>query len=272
MKMKNEQSESLFEASSLKLRIKDSKQFKDTLSALATLIDDGTFRITDGGMILRGMDPSRVAMVDFEWTKAMFEELVCEKPHKISFNIGSLIKLTRNTGKDDQIELSVIAVGKTPKLQISIVSKQRKRDFTMPLLEASEEEVPTPKITFNTSVKLTVEGLQSVLEDAALVSDSVTIKADPEELVFSAEGDLLGATMTMPKASGALMDLNVKEPQRAVFSLSYIVDIVKAGKTVSDVAVLEFSTDMPLKLTFLQPQTEAAKLVYYVAPRIQPEQ
>ena len=47
------------------------------------------------------------------------------------------------------------------------------RNFTMPTLEASEEEVPTPKITFNVKAKATTQGLSQAIEDAQLVSDHV---------------------------------------------------------------------------------------------------
>jgi len=50
----------------------------------------------------------------------------------------------------------------------------------MPTLEASEEEVPTPKITFNVKAKTTTQGLSQAIEDAQLVSDHVRIEADPE--------------------------------------------------------------------------------------------
>ena len=43
------------------------------------------------------------------------------------------------------------------------------RNFTMPTLEASEEEVPTPKITFNVKAKTTTQGLSQAIEDAQLV-------------------------------------------------------------------------------------------------------
>jgi proliferating cell nuclear antigen len=254
--------------SSMKLRIKDTKQFKDAMSAMATIVDEGTFHITDTGLQLRAMDPSRVAMVDFEWSKAMFEDFVLEKPQALCFAISTLIKLIRKTDKDDQIELNLIAGNK---LQVSIVGKGN-RVFTMPLLEASAEEVPTPKITFNVNIKLTVEALQNALGDAAVVSDHIKIEADSEKLVFSAAGDLLGATATMLKGSESLLAFEVKESQRAVFSLIYLTDITACAQAVSDVAVLEFSTDMPLKLTFLQAQPDIARLAYYVAPRIEPDE
>jgi hypothetical protein len=52
----------------------------------------------------------------------------------------------------------------------------------MPTLEASEEEVPTQKLTFNVKAKTTTGGLSQAIEDAQMVSDHVMIEADPERL------------------------------------------------------------------------------------------
>jgi proliferating cell nuclear antigen len=79
----------------------------------------------------------------------------------------------------------------------------------------------------------------------------------------------MGATIELKKGSDALLDLETKEPSKATFSLSYLAEIVKAAVTTSDVASLEFSTDMPIRLDFKQPKE--GKLTYYLAPRIEVE-
>jgi proliferating cell nuclear antigen len=139
----------------------------------------------------------------------------------------------------------------------------------MPTLEASEEEVPTPKITFNIKAKTTTQGLSQAIEDAQLVSDHVRIEADSEKLVLNATGDLMGATITLPKGSDALLDLEVKENSKATFSLSYLSEIIKAASATSEIATLEFSTDMPVRLDFQQ--TKEGKLLFFLAPRIETE-
>ena len=60
-------------------------------------------------------------------------------------NISELLKLLKRAGKDESVELSLD--DKTGRLQVKITGKYS-RNFTMPTLEASEEEVPTPKISF----------------------------------------------------------------------------------------------------------------------------
>ena len=248
------------------VKMTDAKFLKDMIGAISILIDEATFNLTPEGIKLRAMDPSRVAMVDFEWPKTVFDEYNCSETTKMCVNISEMLKLLKRTGKDESVELALDE--KTGRLKITIKGKYT-RTFNMPTLEAMEEEVPTPKVSFNIKAKATTEGLREAIEDASLVSDHVRIEADKEKIVMNARGDLMGATIELKKGSDALLDLEAKEPSKATFSLSYLSEIVKAAVTTSDVASLEFSTDMPIKLDFKQPKE--GKLTFYLAPRIEVE-
>lgn len=249
-----------------KLKVADAKLLRDMITSISILVDEATFKIDPDSIKLRAMDPSRVAMIDFEWPKTAFEEYSASEPTKMCINITELLKLLKRAGKDEAVEL--LLDEKTGKLQIKITGKYQ-RNFTMPTLEATEEEVPTPKITFNIHAKATTQGLSQAIEDAQLVSDHVKIEADTEKLVFNASGDLMGATITLQKGSDTLLDLETKEPSKATFSLSYLSEIIKAASATSDIATLEFSSDMPIKLDFQQ--TKEGKLTFYLAPRIETE-
>ena len=249
-----------------RVRVADAKLLRDMTTAISILIDEATFNLTQEGLKLRAMDPSRVAMVDFEWPKTVFDEYTCTEPMKMCINISEMLKLLRRAGKDESVELSLDE--KTGRLQVTIRGKYV-RTFNMPTLEAMEEEVPTPKVSFNVSAKATTEGLREAIEDASLVSDHVRIEADNEKLVMQATGDLMGATIELKKGSDALLNLETKEPSKATFSLSYLSEIVKAAVATSDVATIEFSTDMPIRLDFQQ--QKEGKLTFYLAPRIEVE-
>ena len=246
-----------------KAKISDAKLLRDMITAISTLVDEATFNIAPEGLKLRAMDPSRVAMIDFEWPKTVFDEYACDAPIKMCINVGEMLKLLRRTGKDESIELALDE--KTNRLNVGIKGKYD-RTFNMPTLEATEEEVPTPKITFNVRAKVTTDGLHQAIEDVLLVSDHVKIEVDSEKLTMRAAGDLMGATIELKKGSDALLDLEAKEPSKATFSLSYLSEIIKTAAGASDIATLEFSSDMPIRIDFQQPKE--GKLTFYLAPRI----
>jgi len=244
----------------------DAKSLKDTVTAISILIDEATFNISPEAITLRAMDPSRVAMIDFQWPKTVFDEYTCTEPTKMCINISELLKLLRRTGRDETIELSLDE--KTARLKL-IIRGNYTRTFNMPTLEAMDEEVPTPKVTFKIKAKTTTHGLHQAIEDASLVSDHVRIEADKEKLTLNATGDLMGANIELKKGSDALLDIQAEEPSKATFSLSYLTEIVKAASSTSDLATIEFATDMPIRLDFQQPKE--GKLTYYLAPRIEVE-
>jgi len=249
-----------------RIKVSDTKTFKDVLNAISAIVDEATFTIDPDGIKLRAMDPSRVAMVDFEMRKTSFDEYEVKETSKVCVNLSELLKLLKRSGKEDIIELSLDE--ETGQFLVKIIGRYT-RTFTMPVLEASEEEIPEPKITFNAKVTLTTDDLNETLKDAALVSDNVRIETDGENLMMNAKGDVAGARIEIKKGSDALISVEAKEAARATFSLSYLTDIVKAASNTSDIVTLEFSTDMPLRLDFKQRYD--GKLVYLLAPRIEVE-
>jgi len=121
---------------------------------------------------------------------------VCAEPTKMCINISELLKLLKRASKDEAVELSLDE--KTGRLQIKISGKYS-RNFTMPTLEASEEESDAQD-AFNVKAK-TLHRPQPSDRDAQLVSDHVRIEADSEKLLLNASGDLMGATITLQKVA-----------------------------------------------------------------------
>ena len=109
------------------------------------------------------------------------------------------------------------------------------------------------------------QGLRRAIRDADLVSEHVKIEMTDDMLKMSAVGDIGSAFSEWERGADELLDLMSEEDSGATFTLSYLRDIVNAAGTSSEVATLEFSTDMPIKMDFELPQ---GKLIYYLAPCI----
>jgi proliferating cell nuclear antigen len=249
-----------------RIKVANAKLLRDMITAISTLIDEATFKLSPDGISLRAMDPSHVAMVNFKWPKAVFDEYTCSEPEKLCINISELLKLIRRAGNTESAELFVDE--KTNRLQLRIEGRYI-RTFNLPTLEPMEEEVPVPKVTFNTKVEITTNGLRQALEDASLVSDHVRIRIGNESMTMQATGDLMGADIELKKGDEAILSLESSEESNATYSLSYLSEIVKAASALSEIVGVEFSTDMPIRLDFKQ--QEKGELVFYLAPRIDVE-
>jgi proliferating cell nuclear antigen len=249
-----------------KASVSDAKLWKNLLAAISTLIEEADFNATPDGIKLRSMDPSHVAMVDFEWQKTAFEEYTCQEPTKIRVNIASMLKLLKRVGSDEILEM--LYDEKTRKLNLTLKGKMM-RKFTMPTLDPAQEEVPTPKITFNSKVKLTTSIFRDIIDDVQAVSDNVRLETTPEKLIATATTELSSAVIELEKSSEMLIELDVKEPSKATFNLNYLSEITKAGASAAEIVTVEFSSNMPIRLEFDIPQQ--GRLSYYLAPRIEAE-
>ena len=242
----------------------DAKLWKNLVGAISTLIDEGSFKADKDGIRLRAMDPSHVAMVDFEWPKSVFSEYVCDEPTEICINFSEMSKFLRRVGNDESIDLSFDP--KNAKLNIVLKSKYT-RTFSMATLEPSSEEVPTPKVSFNSIVRISTRCLKNALDDASTVSDQIQFETTADRLSMKASGDLGTVLVDVEKESEELLNLEVKQSSKSTFSRNYLAEMVKAASNLSDIVTVEFSTNMPIRLNFELPQQ--GKLQYYLAPRIE---
>jgi len=85
----------------------NARLWKNLLNAIATLVDEANFDANDQGITLRAMDPSHVAMVDFEWPSEMFDEYACDTPLKLCININEMLRLLRRVNADESLVLEL---------------------------------------------------------------------------------------------------------------------------------------------------------------------
>ena len=248
-----------------KATIGDARLWRNMLAAISTLIEEADVTASPEGIKLRSMDPSHVAMVDFEWNKAAFQEYSCLQPTKIRLNVTDIVKKLRGAGQEP-LEMSYD--DSTRKLNMVIKGKW-KTTFTLPTLDPGDEEVPTPKIAFNTKIKMISSSFKDIIDQIQTVSDNVKFETTADKFVAEAITELSGAKIELEKGSDVLLEIEVKEPCKATFNLNYLSEISKAGSSAAELVTLEFSTNMPVKLEYEMPQQ--GKLLYYLAPRIEAE-
>lgn len=58
--------------------------FRNLVRALAAVVDEGCFNVDEARIWLLAMDPSHVAMVDFELPREFFDEYGCDGAPRIS--------------------------------------------------------------------------------------------------------------------------------------------------------------------------------------------
>ena len=237
--------------------------FRNLIKALSVIVEEGTFNMNEAQMKLLAMDPSHVAMVDFELPGEFFDKYECEGEPRLTLNIGEFLRFLDRVDRDEKVNISL----DEDKARLVIRCKRggSSRRFAMPILEPLDEDVPQPKIFFKASTRLLTQSLRRAIRDAGLVSEHVKMEVNGDVFNISATGDMGSAFSEWQKDSDELLDIKAEEDSNATFTLSYLNDIVNAVHSSSEVVNLEISTDMPIKMDFELPQ---GRLIYYLAPCI----
>jgi len=248
-----------------KIKFSDAKLWRRIVEAVSVLVDEAVFKADNSSLRARAMDPSHVAMVDVYLPAGIFDEYECSGEAVMGVSLDEMSKIVRRAGGGDELEMVLDEEANSLRVRLKGAAT---RTFKISLLDLGAEEPPTPSITFNTEVKLITNSLVQALKDAELFSDHVEISATPEGVFIAASGDTSGVEVKIDRGSEALLELNVTEPSRAIYALSYLTDMIKAA-AISDTVTLQFSTNMPLKLEFRV--LGEGKVTYWLAPRIEAE-
>lgn len=236
--------------------ISDTKSFKNSIEAIAALIDEGTFQIDESGLKLRAMDPSQIALIDFELPAKAFEKYSVDKPTSIGIDFSELSKISKRSKVEDRIEMAI-----NERLRLTFRSKTT-REFKIAIIDASSTPPKEPKIEFTAEIKISPDVLKEALKDAELVSNHVALKIDGG-FGIKADGDT--GSVDIKFSDDDILSIDAKEEARAVFSLEHLNNLLKAAESPSAV-ILKLRSDSPLLVQYAIGQ---GKVTYYLAPRIE---
>ncbi|MEM4727251.1 MAG: hypothetical protein QXD04_03250, partial [Candidatus Bathyarchaeia archaeon] len=135
--------------------------FRNLIKAISVVVEEGSFRIDEEQMRLLAMDPSHVAMIDFELPREFFDRYSAEGEVRLSINMRELLKFLDRVDRGEQLRI------KLDEEQSRVVLECRRgghiRTFTIPLLEPIEEEAPSPKIFFKASARALTQSIRRAI-------------------------------------------------------------------------------------------------------------
>jgi len=150
--------------------------FRNLVKALSVIVEEGTFNLDEAQMKLLAMDPSHVAMVDFELPNEFFDKYSCDGESQLTLNIGEFLKFIDRVDRDEQVTIKLDE--ENARLIIRCKRGGHTRRFVMPVLEPLDDEVPQPKIFFKASSRILTQSLRRAIRDASLVSEHVKVEAE----------------------------------------------------------------------------------------------
>ena len=244
-----------------KFTVEDAKRYKNATDAIVNLIDEGIMEVREDGLFLRAMDPSQIAMVSFAMPKTAFAEFEAPTPSaKVGLNFDAIAKILSRTRGAEKLQISQ----EGNKFQLKFVGQGKKRSFKVPILDMPAGVAKEPTITHDAVVKVSSSHFRESLRDATLVGSHISLEANEAGFSIEVHGDTSDLTEENEKTGAVIMEMNVTKPARATFPLQYLDDIVKACPDNSPLTI-HLKTNAPLKVEY---EVESAKVVYYLAPRI----
>ena len=77
----------------MNLVFEDAQTFKRCIDAIAVLVEEAEFTLSDQGLTLKATDPSQISMIDFVLPKASFKEFPEAGNLKIGLDLGYLSQI-----------------------------------------------------------------------------------------------------------------------------------------------------------------------------------
>ncbi|MBC8500184.1 MAG: proliferating cell nuclear antigen (pcna) [DPANN group archaeon] len=245
----------------MKLTLSEPKFLKDSISIISDLVTEATFKITPDAIELVAMDPANVAMVIFKLLSSTFVEYDVKEEVGLSINMNDFKQVLRRAKANDSVTMEI----EDNKFKITFKSNTT-RTFFLPIIDVEEKQQKIPDLKFKATITTTSNIISEAIEDADIISESVTFSVENKELTVNAAGDLSKANINIKADNDTKIICD--EKVKSKFSIEYLKKMMQGSK-LSDKVVLQLSEDYPLKLEYKV--LNKVQLAFILAPRVDNE-
>lgn len=245
----------------LKVKIKNVGEWKAALNACKSIDNETMLVCNDEGISFRVLDPSRIAMLNVIFPSSSFVEYNSQSSF-FGIRIDDLLNILQSANEEDEIELSIENERDS---KITIFGKY-KLSFNLNFIEKSLVNITFPKVDYTSKASIVPNLLNRIFNDIQTVSDDVLVESRFEGINFSATGDIGSVKIELEKNNPDLLSLNTEIESKSIYSLEYLVKVIKAIGRASAKLDFEYGTNLPIHLQFEMPST--ATVEYFLAPRM----
>ncbi len=241
------------------IKIDDARYWKNCVTAIVKLVSEGTFNITNEGILLRAMDPSGISMISFFIPNKAFSKYNIDKPPaNVGLNLENFDRILSSARYGEQVMMK----DSNGRFSIEFIGKNTKRKFKLPMIEIKKDVEKEPKVEFESNISMKSESIKDILKDASLLSTYIGFKTDKNSLIVLAKGDAGELEEEHLTSTDSINKLNIKKPSSVTFNLEYLERMVSACPS-GNLINLSLKTDEPVKVDY---KIGDADIVYYLAP------
>jgi proliferating cell nuclear antigen len=241
----------------MKLVLDNAVDFKKSIEAVSVLIDEAELVVSSTGLSLKATDPSH-----FKLEKEAFKEFSLDSEIRLGLDLDYFSKILSRAKAGEQL---VLELSDNNSRLIVNFNGASSRKFSVPLIDISSNELPSPRIEFEANLKLKADVLQDALKDALLISTHVLLGVNDSDFFVkanSSKGELHNITS---KGDASLLELSAKKECSSMFPLNYLTDMLKAASS-DTIIELDLKSNAPIHLRYA---IGKSFIEYFLAPRIE---
>ena len=251
--------------------------FKEVLSALTSVVDQGVLRFNEEGITSKSVNPENVAMVSLDIKRDVFTDYNLKGEElAVGVDFGKLLNVLKLCSGDTKSAvtnwITRIKIN-TKKMQIN--SGYLSYDLPLLTLDALRKEPKSPELEFSVTVTIELEDFKRGINTADNITGYVEIGVNSEEFFMGVEGSEKDKfKLVIPKDDLTLFNveddvtlLNVDRGVKSKFSTEYLVRM--ASGVVGRLLTLKINNVYPLQMLFKV--TDKCEVTYLLAPRIETE-
>ena len=269
-KAENKKTNKKTSESQFTIKLDNNKVLKTIVETLSKIFDEANFTVSPKELTVKGMDPSKICLIELHFKKGDFQEFQCDKECKVGLKLDDFDKILKRASSDDALELSFKT--EEQKLKIKMIRKEstKSRVFSLASLELDIEEPPLDNlksIEYPAIWSIKTDFLVEALKDGEIYSEIFNIEAiEDKGLKFASWGTI--GEMEYQLDLDDLISSDLSDIQAGSFSITFLKSIMKLSDITEELEI-SAKTDKPLKLFFRL--LEGAELEYYLAPRVENE-
>ena len=247
----------------MKVVIENVGDFKKSLEAVGSIVDECVLTLQNNSINIKAIDPSQIAMVLMKYQEKSFTTLQLSEPINLGINLKHLNKILKRVKSGEIITFE----NSDNKLKMTIAGRYQ-RTFEIPLIDFSSSNQPNePKIDFTATATVQANVLKEAIKDLSIISKKVDFEINSNKVILSSFSDKGDGKVEISEDMG-LTGISVNDIASARFNLDYLKSFLKPIPSDS-LLTISLKTDSPVKI---EAPFVNAYVTYYLAPIIRDEE
>ena len=238
---------------------KNFRVLKHLVNLIGDTTDEVDFKLCETGLSISCMDCSHISYLICNLPKNFFDDFKCDVPKTYGINMKSLIKIF-NIAK---INIGLTVIFNEDTIDFFIKSDELEKQYTIKQLFLNTESLEIQDIDYDYKIVLKSTDFYNITNELQDLSNSCEFKLKNNTIQFKADGDL--GTVRIKVAPEEYVQNNEDKFSKFLFNAKYLFNYAK-GRQLSDHVSLEFSKDLPLKMTY--DLGDDGTIYSYLAPKI----